>query len=244
MRSLKDRVAVVTGASVGIGRALSIALAREGAKVILVARNPEGLEETRRLAGERAVAHPLDLASTSAIRTLADFLDAEYGRIDILWNGASGWLDGPLEGTPTEDLIAFVDGSIRGPIVLTSVLMPLLLKADSPNVINVSADWEFPQLEGLAPFLAAKRSLAAFGIALQKEKYGSLRVTNLHPADVASKDFAYDASIAEVLSANGGAAIPLMELIDIVLFILKLEGAIVHQIDVKPLVQDIGITFL
>jgi NAD(P)-dependent dehydrogenase (short-subunit alcohol dehydrogenase family) len=244
MRSLENRVAVVTGASVGIGKALAIGLAREGSRVILVARDKKNLEETRRLAGPQGAVCALDLSDTAAISSFGKWVRQEYGKVDILWNGASGWLEGPVEKLDERALIAFLDASIRGPLFLTRVLMPLLLAADHAHVINVSADWEFPQLDGLTHFVAAKRALAGMGIALQKEKMGKLRVTNLHPADVASKDFAPTTPASEVIRKTKGAAIPLPELVELVIFLLKLDGLVVHQLDIKPVNQDIGMTFL
>jgi hypothetical protein len=82
------------------------------------------------------------------------------------------------------------------------------------------------------------------GIALQKEKMGRVRVTNLHPADVASQGYDIDDNVETILAKTDGKMIPLQELVGLIIFLLQLEASVVHQIDVKPLNQEIGMTFL
>jgi NADP-dependent 3-hydroxy acid dehydrogenase YdfG len=243
MRDLSGSVAVVTGASIGIGRALAVRLAKEGCSVVLTGRNLEGLSQTRKLCGEKAIVVAADLGENKQIENLVRHVGDNFQRVDILWNGACGWLEGPIEQNSISDITALIDSSVRGPIVLTSALMPLLLKSRSPHVVNISADWEFPELEGISAFIAAKRAIAGFGIALQKEKSGRLKVTNVHPADVSSKNLV-DATADAVVMDTGGQAIPLGELTDLFVYILRMEGTIVHQINIKPLRQEISTSFI
>lgn len=248
MLDLKNKVAVITGASYGIGRAVAIKLAREGCQVILVARSKEGLEKTQKQIindGGKAVVVPTDIAKLEDINDLCDILQKDYGHVDVLWNGAFGWIDGPLEKNDDDKLVDFIDSSIRGVLVLTKKVMPFLLKSETPHIINVVADWEFPEMDGVTAFIAAKRALAGMGIALQKEKMGKVKITNLHPADVASSDdYSVDDDVSTVSKKTENGMISLKEISDIVIFILKLEGTVVHQIDIKPLKQEIGMTFL
>ena len=245
MRSLNGLSAVVTGASLGIGRAVAISLAREGCRVALVARNLEGLEETASKMNGMGVIVQADLSKNSSIQSAVQSIASQLGQVDIVWNGAFGWLDGKFEDASISDIGDLIDSSVRGPLLLTRELMPLLLKSPSPHIINVAADWEFPATEGLATFIAAKRAIAGFGIALQKEGDGRLRITNLHPADVASKDGGdVDETAASVSARSSGALVSLQELTQIVIFILKLEGAIVHGITIKPLRQSIAHTYI
>jgi len=247
MFSLKDKVAVITGASYGIGKAMAIGLAREGCDVVLVARGKEGLEATAsrvRGAGRKAIVCQADISKVDDIRRLAGIVQSDFGHVDILWNGAFGWIEGPLEENPEEELAYFLDSSVRGPILLTRALMPLLLRSSSPHIINVSADWEFPDNNGVTAFIAAKRAIAGMGIALAKEKWAKVKITNLHPADVASVDFDLDDPVEDVVAKTNHAKVPLRELVDLVILILKLEHTVVHQVDFKPIRQDIGMTFL
>lgn len=247
MENLQEKIAIVTGASYGIGRAVAIGLAREGCKVILVARGEEGLRETlKRIEdeGHQADIHITDISKLDSINSLVSFVNNKYGKVDILWNGAFGWLSGKIEELSEEDTANFIDTSVRGPILVTQQLMPFLLKSKSPHIINVAADWEFPEGMEISAFIAAKRALAGFGIALQKEKHSQIKVTNLHPADVASVDYDVDESVDSLLERTDSKMIPLKELVELVIFILKLKGTIVHQIDIKPIDQSIGTTFL
>lgn len=246
MLTLQGKIAVVTGASYGIGRAIAIGLAREGCDTVLIARGKEGLEETARRVREvnrKAVVCQADLSKTDETQRVREVVQSEFGHVDILWNGAFGWIEGPIEGSPKEELIYFIDSSFRGPLLLTQELMPLLLCSESPHVINVCADPEFPENEGLTAFIAAKRGLAGMGIALAKEKAGKVKVTVLDPADVASVDFDLDDPVEEVATRTDNTRIPLRELVDLVIFILKLEHTIVHRVNMKPIHQKIGITF-
>jgi 3-oxoacyl-[acyl-carrier protein] reductase len=247
MSSLEGKVAVITGASYGIGRAVSIGLAREGCDVVLVARGEGGLQATAsrvREAGRKAVVCQADISKIDDIQRLASIVQSEFGHLDILWNGAFGWIDGPIEQNPEADLAYFVDSSVRGPILVTRALMPLLLQSSSPHIINVSADWEFPANNGISAFIAAKRAIAGLGIALAKEKWAKVKITNLHPADVASVGYDLDDPVEEVVAKTNNAKIPLRELVDLVIFVLKLDHMVVHQIDFKPIRQEIGMTFL
>lgn len=248
MLSLQNKVALVTGASYGIGKAVAIGLAREGCKVILVARNEDGLNATAeriKAHGGEAIICKADISSLDDIHKIAHITKEKFSHLDILWNGACGWIEGPIESNDEKELAYFLDSSVKGTILLTKTLMPLLLDATFPHIINVVADWEFPVMDGLTAFIATKRAIAGMGIALAKEKMGKVKITNIHPADVASGDeYDIDDSVQDVLRKTENAMIPLGELVDLVLLILKLEGTIVHQIDIKPLNQEIGMTFL
>lgn len=247
MRTLKNNLALVTGASHGIGKAVAIGLARAGCDVILIARRKEELDEVAkriRGVGQRAFVYAIDLGKPDSIKTTLDAISQQFKKLDILWNGAFGWVDGPLEAIDAERIGAFLDSSIRGTILLTQGLLCLLLRADHPCIMNVCADWEFPPNTGLSVFIAAKRAIAGFGIALTKEKPGRLRVTNLYPADIASVGFDIDDDPAVVFAQHGDSKIPLKEFVELIVFIASLEHTIIHQIDIKPRHQEIAMTFL
>src|SRR4051812_45337992 len=104
---LSGRVAIVSGAASGMGRAMALALAEHGADLLLADLNVEGMERTaseiRERLGRRAVAQPTDVSQPDAIRALFARLDAEYGRIDFLGNVAGeGILRNPMEITLEE----------------------------------------------------------------------------------------------------------------------------------------------
>jgi 3-oxoacyl-[acyl-carrier protein] reductase len=245
MHNLKNKIALVTGASYGIGKAIAIRLAREGCNLILVSRDQKKLNETKkRILKEspksKILVIPCDLSKGSDINKMVEIIKEEFSNIDILWNGAFGWIEGKFEELSIDNLNYFIDSSIRGTILLTHSVMKLILKSNNPHIINVSADWEFPENEGISTFIAAKKAIASFGIALQKEYQGIIKVTNIHPADVASIDYDLDDSIEKILSETNNSQIPLSDLVELIVLILKLKGTIVHQINIKPLIQDIN----
>lgn len=183
--SLQNAVAVVTGASRGIGRAIAIALARAGAHVVCTARstitNPSKLagtvEETARqitIAGGRALAIVCDVSREEQVEALARRTLAECGRIDVLINNAAVNFKGvSFSELPLKrwDLLLNVD--LRGPVLCTKAFLPQMLRQQSGRVINISSgaavDPEITAQFGLLPYAVAKAGLETFTRGLARE---------------------------------------------------------------------------
>ncbi|MBF0621051.1 MAG: SDR family NAD(P)-dependent oxidoreductase [Magnetococcales bacterium] len=141
---LKDRIALVTGAGSGIGKAVSCAFAREGATVILVGRTQENLEQTYdqiAAKGGRATIVPLDLEKElPRIPELAASVAERYGRLDILVNNAAqlGVLT-PLDAVEPSMWETLLRVNLTAPWFLTKEMMPLLRRSEAASVINVSS---------------------------------------------------------------------------------------------------------
>src|SRR2546427_7751710 len=111
-----ERVAVVTGAGSGIGRASALALSREGYAVVLAGRRREPLEETARAAteaGARTLVVPTDIADPSSVRSLFEEIREAFGRLDVLFNNAGrGASAVPLEDLPYDEWKSVVDTNL------------------------------------------------------------------------------------------------------------------------------------
>ena len=133
--SLNDTVALVTGASSGIGEATALALSSHGAKVALVARRTDRLEALAERIGDGALVIEADVgdqeAAAAAVQRTAD----ELGRLDTLINNAGVMLLGPIENAPLEEWETMVSVNVRGLLYTAHAALPHLLKAagDSPD---------------------------------------------------------------------------------------------------------------
>jgi NAD(P)-dependent dehydrogenase (short-subunit alcohol dehydrogenase family) len=134
MRSATDKVALVTGAGSGIGRAVSLALLKAGWSVALAGRRAEALEETRALsgqAGERALAHATDVSQEASVESLFVAVQARFGRLDLLFNNAgTGAPPVPLEELSVEHWRRVVDVNLTGAFLCTQGAFRLMKQQD------------------------------------------------------------------------------------------------------------------
>jgi len=165
---MTSRVAVVTGAGSGIGRAVALALLKEGYAVALVGRRADALAETARLAlaagtdAERILSHPADVTDPSAVRTLFDDVAARCGRIDLVFNNAGvGAPPVPLDELSDEQWRRVVDVNLSGAFYCTREAFRVM-KAQSPRggriINNGSISAQTPRPFS-APYTATKHAL-------------------------------------------------------------------------------------
>ena len=187
-KRLIDKVSVVTGASRGIGRAISIGLAGEGATVILAARSMEKLEETAKLVkkvGGRAEILPVELTDQGSIRGLVNGISEKFGRLDILINNAGLTHSAKLEETQTEDWDRLFKVNVRAPFILCRELMGLLRKPDRSYIINIASVVGVKGYPLQSAYTASKHALRGMTISLAEELRDSgIRVHLICPGGV------------------------------------------------------------
>jgi 3-oxoacyl-[acyl-carrier protein] reductase len=170
---MTGQVAIVTGASRGIGRATAIALAAAGAKVVVnYARSPEAAEravqEIKNQGGE-AIAVQADVSQTEDVDRLIKTTQDTYGRIDVLVNNAGITRDTLLLRMKLEDWQAVMDLNLTGVFLCTRAVSKIMLKQKSGRIINIASVAGLMGNPGQANYSAAKAGVIGFTKTVAKE---------------------------------------------------------------------------
>ena len=169
---LRDRVAIVTGAASGIGRAIAKALAREGARVAIADLNEAGGAEVARAIekdGGAAAAWRVDITDAAAVAAMVGDVVARWGTVHVLVNNA-GW-DRPMrfvETTPPfwDRILAL---NLRGPIACTHAVLPHMLRQEYGKIVSIASDAGRVGSTGEAVYSAAKGGIIAFTKTIARE---------------------------------------------------------------------------
>ncbi len=182
--SLKDKVAVISGASQGLGRAVAKELAAEGAQVVLIARRPDPLNEAAeaiRAAGGAAAAYPCDVADSAQVLDTAAAIHRAYRRVDILVNNAGIPAPRSFEDTDISAWDKVIGVNLSGVFYLTRALWSSLCAADSAYVINISGTAGL-RGGGSPSYGASKFGLTGLNHAIaQAGQQHNIRATILYP---------------------------------------------------------------
>lgn len=183
--------ALVTGASSGIGEALAHCLARDGHRVLLVARRADKLQalatQLQKDHGARAEAWPADLAAPGGVADLVAALKRRRRRIDWLVNNAGVLTQGPFTGQGTAKAQAMVDLNVAAPTALLAALLPGMVQRGHGRVLNVASIASFQPVPGLATYAATKAFVLSLTESLAEELRGSgVTVTALCPGITAT----------------------------------------------------------
>lgn len=188
--SFKDKICVVTGAASGIGRAVAINLARQGAAIAISDVNDAGLDETRQLMGAHASnrirVDRLDVADGDAIIRYAAAIKEGLGNADYVFNIAGLTRVGTFEETPLSSFEKIMDVNFWGVVRMSKAFLPQLL-ATKGGLINISSLFGFIGYGGQAHYCASKFGVRGFSETIAQElAEKGVRVTSVHPGGVAT----------------------------------------------------------
>jgi len=177
--SLSGRVALVTGASQGIGRACALRLAKEGATVAVAARNQEKLNELVNeitAAGGKAAAFPLDVADEEQVKTAIKAAIAQFGKIDILVNNAGITRDQLIMRMKRADWDAVLQTNLTSAYLCIQQVIPAMLKQRWGRILNITSVFGQVGQAGQANYSASKAGLIGLTMAIARE-VGSRNIT-------------------------------------------------------------------
>jgi 3-oxoacyl-[acyl-carrier protein] reductase len=179
MKQLENQIAVVTGAGRGIGRAIALKFASEGADVVCVSRTAENSEKVAaevRALGRKAWALAVDVSDTAAVSAAAEKILADCGKVDILINNAGVTRDGLLMRMSDADWDTVLNTNLKGAFLFTKAFTRSFVKQRSGRIINVASIIGLIGNAGQANYAASKAGLIGFTQSIAKE-LGSRNIT-------------------------------------------------------------------
>ena len=190
MRAFEGQTAVITGGGSGVGAALAIALAGSGARVCLIGRRLDKLEEVAanaRKAGGAAACYSADISSSSDLLTVARRIDTDLGRVDILIHNAAIHHISSIEDADLSDFDKQYQTNVRAPYALTQALLPML-KVQKGQVVFINSSSGLSAKAMTAQYDATKHALKALADSLRWEVNRSgVRVLSVYLGRTASE---------------------------------------------------------
>ena len=188
---LKDKVALITGGGRGIGRAIALGLAGEGADVALSARNQAEIDRVAgevRAAGRRAIAVPADVSRADQARRMVDRTFAEFGQIDILVNNAGYARHFPVAELTEEVWDTTMDVNLKGVFLCTQAVLLGMVARKSGCILTVASISGHRGYRGCSAYCAAKAGAIAFmeTLALEVREH-HIKVHTISPGAVATR---------------------------------------------------------
>jgi 3-oxoacyl-[acyl-carrier protein] reductase len=185
MNQLATQIAVVTGAGRGIGRAIALKFASEGADVVVVSRTQENSEKVAaeiRALGRQAWAHAVDVADAAAVNATAEKILAETTKVDILVNNAGVTRDGLLMRMSDADWDTVVNTNLKGAFLVTKAFSRAMIKARRGCIVNISSVIGLIGNAGQCNYAASKAGVIGFTQSVAKELAGrGIRVNAIAP---------------------------------------------------------------
>ncbi len=239
---LKDKVAIVTGGSQGIGEAVSRAYAREGAKVAVVNyRNPELGEKVAgeiAEAGGTAVAIRCDVSKKSEVEALVRQVTDEYGTVDILLSNAGIMINKQIEDYSEDEWDLMIDVNLKGSFLTAQAVVPLMKERKYGKIIFMASIAGTVAFPNSVPYCASKGGVILIMKALASEvsKFG-INVNSISPGNTATplnqhlQDNEEFVKLLEFFTPTGRAYISTEEMAGAAVFLASDEARAVHGLD-------------
>jgi NADP-dependent 3-hydroxy acid dehydrogenase YdfG len=190
MNSFEGKVAVITGAGSGIGRALAVNLAKKGAKLALCDIDTDGLAETVRQAealGATVKSDWLNVAEREAVLAYADAVVAHFGEVNQVYNNAGIAYNGDVENSEFKDIEKIMDVDFWGVVNGTKAFLPHVIASGDGHIVNISSLFGLIAVPGQSAYNAAKFAVRGFTEALRQEMLVAkhpVKVTCVHPGGI------------------------------------------------------------
>jgi len=205
VKDFTDKVAAITGAASGMGRTLSVELARRGCHLALCDVDETGLAETVRLARKHGVtitSQRLDVADRAGVHAWADQVVADHGRVNLVFNNAGVALGASVEGMSYEDFDWLIGINFLGVVAGTKAFLPHLKASGDGHIVNISSVFGLLGIPSQSAYNAAKFAVRGFTEALRIEldlEDCGVSCTSVHPGGIKT-NIARNARIDQSLS--------------------------------------------
>ncbi|HLX12999.1 MAG TPA: SDR family NAD(P)-dependent oxidoreductase [Bacteroidota bacterium] len=231
---LKNKIALITGAGRGIGRAIALTLAEHGADVVITARTQSDLDEVSakiKAFGRKCLAIRGDVSIEDDVKDAVSRTLKEFGRIDVLVNNAGVGTMAPVVDMKTEDFDRMWATNMRGVFLFCKYVAPAMMKQKSGNIINISSLAGRNAFRGGAGYSATKWGLIGFSRSLLLEvREHNVRVITICPGSV-DTDFGSGSHHSRDLNRMPKAA----DIAQVVLDVVQMPDHVnVSELDVRP----------
>lgn len=190
--NLENKVIIITGASSGLGKSLAIRLSSEKAKLVLLSRNAEKLQNVARQISENGSSvscFSCNVVDIQQIKNAVDYVTEAYGTIDILINCAAIWNESNTDYFTEQKVRELFDVNSIGVISVIASVLPVMRKKSSGQIINIISMAGVDAYKNSGVFSATKFAVRGYTESLQKEIKGSgIKVTGLYPGEFMDGD--------------------------------------------------------
>lgn len=233
----EQKVAFITGASRGLGRHIALALANQGCRIAICARNDESLQQTAaelRAAGADVIAQSYDVADQHSVEQFVQHVKMQFGHIDYLINNAGLGTYKPFLEHSIAELDQCIDVNLKGILYHCYNVLPIMCAAGAGHIINIGSDLAKRPLANMAPYVAAKHAVLGFSHSLLREfKDKGIKVSAINPGII---DTYFNGG--EEGSRDEAWSLSPATLANVVLDVLRQPGSVViDELTVHPLHQ-------
>ncbi len=240
MLNVENKVAIITGASSGIGAATAKLLAKNGARVILGARRTDRLEAIAkeiRTAGGTAEYQTLDVTQRSQLEAIVQFAQSKFGRVDVLINNAGVMPLSALDQLKVDEWDRMIDVNIKGVLYGIAAALPVMKAQKAGQIINLSSIGGHAVSPTAAVYCATKFAVGAISEGLRQEVGGDIRVTVISPGVTESElaDSISDEAAKKGMQEFRKISIPASSIARSILFAIEQPDDVdISEIIVRP----------